>query len=546
MLSDPDWTLQMPPNVKLEWLKPFDISDDILEKCAQLYSEHYGKWGKNGKKPGDSIKLSSARLQDLIDGSNSQVAIAKHNEAIVGYAFSKQLTIPDKGLVSWVTQLVIHKNYRRSGIAKRLLNGIWGFSDHYAWGIVTANPYAVKALEKATRRRCAPDYIQRLGGEVLDAGKQVINYIKEADPTFNQNISAINTEFYVDTSEFSLKKNSDWKKEWKLGTLEHGHEWFAFTFREQDEFPLMPDELDGILADADQIVQRAYAGMTLDSDHPWTKHTIKEVKYIFDLPMVKIGDNVLDFGCGSGRHAIELAQKGCNVTGVDFVEPLINKANDQARQLSLNNLTFRNGDCRKINLEMEFDAAICLYDVIGSFPIERDNTEILENLVRHVKVGGFVLISVLNFRPTLDRAKPEHEVNLYQSTKTLLDLPPSSTMQDSGQIFDPDYYLIDISTNIVYRKEQFYLSGFPCELVVRDRRYLQENFIKMCSNAGLKMIFCKPVQAGNWSLEPPLKENSPNAKELLYYGKRVENKNSILTTEIITNQLNLFTSAQFS
>lgn len=543
MLSNSDWTLPIEPNVKFEWLDPSGICDDILAKCAQLYSEHYGKWGKNGVHPGHSIKLSSTHLHNLIVGSNSQVAIAKHNEAIVGYAFAKQLTIPSKGVVSWVTQLVVHKSYRKASIAKRLLNGIWGFSNHYAWGVVTANPYAVKALEKATRRRCDPICIQRLGNEVLNAGKQVINYIEEADPTFNQNISAIDTKFYVDTSEFPL--NTKLKTDWKLGNLKLGQEWFAFTFREQDEFPLMPTELDVILADADQIVQRAYAGMTLDSAHSWTNSTSKEVEYLFDLKVVQSGNKVLDFGCGSGRHAIELAQKGCNVTGVDFVETLIDKASDNAQQISLNNLTFIHSDCRNINLEMEFDAAICLYDVIGSFPNESENIKVLENLVRHVKVGGLVLISVLNYRPTLDQAQEKYKVNLYESTKTLLDLPPSRTMQNSGQIFNPDYYLIDISTNIIYRKEQFDLSGLPCELVVRDRRYLQEDFIKMCENAGLEMIFCKPVQAGNWSLEPPLEENSTKAKELLYYGKRVENKNLTLPTET-THQLNLFTSAQFS
>jgi 2-polyprenyl-3-methyl-5-hydroxy-6-metoxy-1,4-benzoquinol methylase/GNAT superfamily N-acetyltransferase len=540
MLSNFDWTLPIPPNVKFEWLNPSGFND-VLEECAQLYSQNYGKWGKGSVNPGNSIKLSSVRLQDLIAGSDSKVAVAKHDESIIGYAFAKQLKIPSKGLVSWVTQLVVHKNYRHLGIAKRLLNGIWGFSNHYAWGIVTANPYAVRALEKATRRRCDPICIQRLGNEVLNAGKQVINYIEEAEPTFNQNISAIDTKFYVDTSEFPL--NTKLRTDWKLGNLE---EWFAFTFREQDEFPLMPDELNVILADADQIVQRAYSGMTLDSAHSWTNYTSKEVEYLFDLQVVQSGNKVLDFGCGSGRHAIELAQKGCNVTGVDFVETLIDKARDNARQLSLNNLTFIHGDCRNINLDVEFDAAICLYDVIGSFPNERDNTGTLENLVRHVKVGGLVLISVLNFRLTLDQAKAEHKVNLYESTKTLLDLPPSKTMQDSGQIFNPDYYLIDNSTNIVYRKEQFDLSGLPCELVVRDRRYLRDDFIKMCENAGLEMIFCKPVQAGKWSLEPPLEENSPKAKELLYYGRRVRNENSILTTEVITNQLNLFTSKQFS
>lgn len=548
MLSNPDWTLPIAPNVNFEWLDPSGISNDILVKCAHLYSEHYGKWGKNGVHPGHSIKLSSLRLQDLIAGSNSQVAIAKYNEAIVGYAFAKQLKIPEKGLVSWVTQLVVHKNYRNIGIAKRLLNGIWGFSNHYAWGIVTANPYAVKALEKATRRRCNPNYIQNLGNQVLDTGKQAIRYVSDAKPVFEQNLSVIDTRFYVDTSEFSLKKNSDWTKEWKLGNLEPGQEWFAFTFHEQDEFALMPQELDVILADADQIVQRAYAGMTLDSTHPWTNHTSKEVEFLFDLQIVQPGYNVLDFGCGSGRHATELAQKGCNVTGVDFVETLIAKAHEQARQLSLDSLTrFIHGDCRNINLGMEFDAAICLYDVIGSFPNENENIKILENLVRHIKVEGLVLISVLNYRPTLDLAK--YKVNLYESTKTLLDLPPSTTMQDSGQIFNPDYYLIDNSTDIVYRKEQFDLPGIelPCELVVRDRRYLLNDLIQMCSNAGLETVFCRPVQAGKWSLEPPLEENSPKAKEILYCGRRVENNNSTLTnTQMSNHQLNLFSPTKTS
>lgn len=542
MLSNPDWTLPIAPNVNFEWLNPSGISHDILAKCAQLYSEHYGKWGKNGVHPGHSIKLSSLRLQDLIAGSNSQVAIAKYNEAIIGYAFAKQLKIPEKGLVSWVTQLVVHTNYRNIGIAKRLLNGIWGFSNHYAWGIVTANPYAVKALEKATRRRCDPNYIQNLGNQVLDTGKQAIRYVSDAQPAFEQNLSVIDTRFYVDTSGFSLKKNSDWTKDWKLGNLKPGQEWFAFTFHEQNEFALMPQELDAILADADQIVQRAYAGMTLDSDHPWINYTSKEVEYLFDLQVVKSGYNVLDFGCGSGRHATELARKGCNVTGVDFVETLIAKAHDQAQQLSLDNLTrFIHDDCRNINLEVEFDAAICLYDVIGSFPNENENIKILENLVRHVKVGGYVLISVLNYRPTLDLAK--YKVNLYESTETLLNLPPSTTMQDSGQIFNPDYYLIDNSTNIVYRKEQFDLPGIelPCELVVRDRRYLLNDLTQMCSNVGLEMIFCKPVQAGKWSLEPPLEENSPKAKELLYCGRRVEKENPTLTTTKTSNhQLDLF------
>jgi 2-polyprenyl-3-methyl-5-hydroxy-6-metoxy-1,4-benzoquinol methylase/GNAT superfamily N-acetyltransferase len=523
MLSDPQWASQTEPNVEFAWLYPDEFASNIFTECAQLYSEHYGKWAEQGIHPGQPIKLSAKRLQEeWLAHPNSRIAIAKTHNNIVGYAFAIQIQIPEKGLISWVTQLVVHAEYRQKGIAKRLLNGIWSFSNHYAWGLVTANPYAVRALEKATRRRCEPEFIQNMGNLVLDAGREVIEYVKEATPKFKQSLSIVDTSFYVDTSEFSLTQNPDTERDWKLGNLQPGQEWFAFTFREQNEIALPSQELETVLADADKIVQSAYAGMTLDSNHIWKRYTDPEVEYLFGLQAVQPGYNVLDFGCSSGRHAIKLAQRGCNVTGVDFIETLVKQARSQAQQLNIDSqLQFLSGDCRNINLEREFDTVICLYDVIGTFPDESENIKILENLVRHLKVGGHALISVLNYQPTLDRAK--YIVDLSESTKTLLDLPPSKTMQDSGQIFDPDYYLIDRVTNVVYRKEQFDLPGtsLPRELVVRDRRYLRDRLMQMCSDAGLEMVFCKPVQAGKWS-DPPLEESSLKAKELLYYGKKLK------------------------
>src|SRR5689334_1899405 len=40
---------------------------------------------------------------------------------------------------------------------------------------------------------------------------------------------------------------------------------------------------------------------------------------------------VLDLCCGPGRHAIPLAQKGLEVTGVDFSSFLLDKARENAR-----------------------------------------------------------------------------------------------------------------------------------------------------------------------------------------------------------------------
>jgi hypothetical protein len=53
-----------------------------------------------------------------------------------------------------------------------------------------------------------------------------------------------------------------------MGVLRPGEEWFAVTFRTQQEFPLKRHELDLMLSDADDTAKRAYQGMTLGADQP--------------------------------------------------------------------------------------------------------------------------------------------------------------------------------------------------------------------------------------------------------------------------------------
>ena len=44
------------------------------------------------------------------------------------------------------------------------------------------------------------------------------------------------------------------------------------------------------------------------------------------------GNDVLDFGCGSGEHAVEIARQGArHVTGIDILEPALDKARETAQ-----------------------------------------------------------------------------------------------------------------------------------------------------------------------------------------------------------------------
>jgi hypothetical protein len=150
--------------------------------------------------------------------------------------------------------------------------------------------------------------------------------------------------------------------------------------------------------------------------------------------------------------------------------------------------------------------------VIGSHADGHSNVEILENLARHIKEGGYVFLSVMNMELTERLAKNWFSISA--NPDKLLSLPPSNIMESSGNVFNPDYYLIDKDKKIVYRKEQFHKGDELFEeLLVRDRRYTKEEVIHMCTAVGLKVEWSRFVRAGHW--DEPLDRESERAKEIL-------------------------------
>ncbi|GAF83401.1 unnamed protein product, partial [marine sediment metagenome] len=220
--------------------------------------------------------------------------------------------------------------------------------------------------------------------------------------------------------------------------------------------------------------------------------TEEEAHLIMKYCNLERGQTVLDLGCGIGRHSITLAKMGLNVTGIDYIKNLIVSARNKANRLKANHLRFVHADCRNINLGQKFNAIICLYDVIGTYADNSENVKILNNIFTHLKLNGRVLLSVMNYELTERIAK--HVFSFERNPNELLDFPASQTMERTGAIFNPDYYIIDKDTCVVYRKEQF-LSGnsLPTELIVRDRRFRKEDIEQMCDNAGLEVLWLTNV-----------------------------------------------------
>lgn len=63
-----------------------------------------------------------------------------------------------------------------------------------------------------------------------------------------------------------------------------------------------------------------------------TEQEVKGIIGIFEQFKVPKGSRILDVPCGVGRHAIPLARRGYNVTGVDFSPLFISRAHANARK----------------------------------------------------------------------------------------------------------------------------------------------------------------------------------------------------------------------
>jgi len=135
-------------------------------------------------------------------------------------------------------------------------------------------------------------------------------------------------------------------------------------------------------------------------NYGFTKNTAFEVRFIIEELGLKEGQEILDIGCGTGRHSLALAAAGFKVTGIDLSEDQLQIARAKAVEQGLPVDLIR-GDASRIILEKRFDHAICLCEgafslfEAGMDPVSY-HLDILSNINRMLKPGGRFLLTALN------------------------------------------------------------------------------------------------------------------------------------------------------
>lgn len=208
----------------------------------------------------------------------------------------------------------------------------------------------------------------------------------------------------------------------------------------------------------------------------FTKNTAREVDFLIEELGLPAGGAILDVGCGTGRHAVELARRGYAVTGLDLSKEMLARAAAAADAAGVR-VEWVHADAARFTLPNKFDAAVCLCE--GAFgllggqddPLEQP-LAILSNMAACLKPGAKVLLTVLNATAMIRKFQNEDVA--------------------AGR-FDP--------ATLVVKSEAPPGEGLQ-SIAVRERWFVPSELVLMCRMAGLTVLNAWGGTAGNWGRRP--------------------------------------------
>lgn len=115
---------------------------------------------------------------------------------------------------------------------------------------------------------------------------------------------------------------------------------------------------------------------------------------IADLAGISPGERVLDVPCGFGRIANRLAERGCEVVGIDRNPDYLQRARRDAAERGVD-ADYRQGDMRELEAEGAFDVVVNWFTSFGYFD-DDTNHDVLARFRRALAPRGRLVLDVPN------------------------------------------------------------------------------------------------------------------------------------------------------
>jgi 2-polyprenyl-3-methyl-5-hydroxy-6-metoxy-1,4-benzoquinol methylase len=210
----------------------------------------------------------------------------------------------------------------------------------------------------------------------------------------------------------------------------------------------------------------------------FVQNTLAEVEFLIETMGLTPGMRVLDVGCGTGRHSVELARRGYRMTGVDISDGMLAQARKAAGEAGVD-VEWLQSDATAFSFAPEFDAALCLCEgafaliIAGEDPEQHDRL-ILRNTAAALKPGAPFLMTTLNGYRTI-RAVTQAEV-------------------ESGA-FNP-------ATMVRTQTQELDLPSGKQTLTFTERSYTAPQLAMLLESEGFRVENIWGGTAGNWGKRP--------------------------------------------
>ncbi len=126
------------------------------------------------------------------------------------------------------------------------------------------------------------------------------------------------------------------------------------------------------------------------------------INHLMDVLQPDETSKFLDLACGKGRHSLQIANLGYNVTGVDLSEESIKAAQKFSNPL----LSFDVHDMRLPYKQQYFDYVLNLFTSFGYFDSENDNLETLRSVHQDLKPNGIFVQDYFNAHKVVAKMVP--------------------------------------------------------------------------------------------------------------------------------------------
>lgn len=152
---------------------------------------------------------------------------------------------------------------------------------------------------------------------------------------------------------------------------------------------------------------------------------------------------IINYGCGTGRHDIELSKRGYYCTGVDISPLMIDTAIDNAKRENLE-IKFSVEDIRYYEPSEKYDAVVSMFHVISYQNSNDDIMSAFRTARKALNQGGLFLFDVW-YGPGVLSDKPTIRVKEVQSGNYRLIRIARPVMHDKTDTVDVRYEVLIVN-----------------------------------------------------------------------------------------------------